>query len=62
MEVLRGSAAPAEKRAYYYKIQADPHMLAAQGYEHEGDQTKADACWAKYDEVKTEIRTKYPDE
>lgn len=50
-----------DKRQLLYKEHVDPLMAAAQGYEKEGDQVKADEMWALWEAKRTEIRNLYPD-
>lgn len=52
---------PKEIRAACYKEQTDSLMLAAQGYEHEGNTVKSAEMWVLYDAKKAEIRAAYPD-
>lgn len=51
-----------EKRNVIYKEEADELMLAAQAYEKEGNQVKADEMWALWSTKRAEIRAAYPDE
>jgi hypothetical protein len=50
-----------EKRQVLYKEYCDPLMLAAKGYEREGETVKADEQWDLWTAKKLEIRTLYTD-